>query len=768
MASETVTYKLVLDANGFIVSLKKAEKGMADLGKGAKKGADEASRAMDRLHKQALQMNRAFDSSGAKAKRFTGDVGILTASLENAAKATGLNIKNLNEIDTVANTASLGFKGLTTSMVGLNTATFGVVAGGLALGTMIGNWLKDIPAVAKAADNLANVWHRLSTSQEEMDRQALGRMSAEDWRKSQQGRSAAAGKVALDMKEATRWRGVVDQAMGGGKSADQILDLYGDRMPDAIKKWLEASKEAATQHKKATDEAKRGMTELLDFQNKVTDGAESAIKLMFDQQGKSFTEANATGDRGIPETLLVAHKQRNLDLINKMNAGIGSAGQMGAGAGLQTATKAGVDFSNMMGQVAHAFTLLGVGPNSILGKTIGTLTVAAGSLDALGKRDKGATGLSGLLGKALPVLGIASAGFSLIKGLFGGGPSKEEKAAAAAQKEADRKRIMDAARASRSSSIDALGGASAAFFGSRSILNEDDAKRQGTLFAAAWGQVVKEKGVLAAVDAFGETFEKMSADMAARGIAPGAAFGAIGAQMALGKNEAFRSAAGNAQNAAGFLGALGGSGGLSQDAFRAFEQEARASFAAGKDAAAGAGMGADEATKAGFAANGSLLKALLNESMTSGVALSADVQAMVDQAGVTADVNIQQLDELRQIRAAVQGMNGMPAAGGPFGGDEGASIGHMPQDTFPGFAGGGEITRSGLAYVHSGEMIGDREQMAQMGGNTTNQITVMASGNKDTDALLVDKLAKLFRSGKATRLEAAMHDRGIRPQGRTK
>lgn len=432
------------------------------------------------------------------------------------------------------------------------------------------------------------------------------------------------------------------------------------------------------------------------------------------------------------------------------------------------------------------------------------------------------------------IQGLAGA-VTLVKGIFGGkskeqiklereleererklgtnsaGLGVEERQARLEQLEreqAEKDRIKAAARQMREQGVAGLMSSAPAFFNAKTILTPEDARRQGTLFAAAWGAVVKEKGIVAAADAFSDAFAKMGSDMQKAGIEPPAWFKDIqdsflmgsgetrvtGKRQKIGKDgkpvfnedgtpkmietteaasgldETFRQIAESAQHAAEFLKALGEAGGVTTEAFRAFEDEARAAFFGGQNRALELGKTEEQAIKAGFGAANPLLRALVNESVVSGQTLSADIQAMVDQAGIVPDVEFQQLEELRQIRAAVQALSGVGKGPGPaegtFGTPGGGSADFGGEDRYPGFASGGDVTRTGLALVHQGERVLSADDVAK-GGTTINMpVTVVASGNKATDdalvANLMDKMGRMLRKGKGRGFTSALTDDGFR------
>lgn len=406
-------------------------------------------------------------------------------------------------------------------------------------------------------------------------------------------------------------------------------------------------------------------------------------------------------------------RQASLDAGNTFEKGSMTrirAGIEESNNGLRMGDKLAKGMAKAVNLVADAFQLMGVKADSTMGKVgavfggVGAGMAAGASIGTMFGGPAG-TGIGAVIGGALG--GIAS--------LFGiGAADKQRREEERKRAEEQRKRTQEAARGMRAQGVEGLADHGASFFGKVKILTAEDARRQGTLFAAAWGTVVKEKGVVAAADAFGEVFAQMGKQMQEAGIEPPAWFkeirdsylmgggesisngkrqkiGADGRpvfnadgspkmietfQTSSGMDPVYRDIAERAFSGAQFMKALGQSSGIvGEDSFRAFEEEARVAFGGGHGRAIELGKDEASAVKAGFGAANPLLKEILNESIVSGTTISADIQELIDQAGIVPDVDIQQLDELRQIRAAVQVMAGAGFAGGG-GAGTGAGAGH--------------------------------------------------------------------------------------------
>lgn len=644
---------------------------------------------------------KQLDTTAQKMGKFADATGRTATTLARSASTFGLPVDALRKLDDAMDVAEIGFNNLSKAAVGFNAATLGVVGAGLAIGTMLGGWLRHIKAVEEFADRAAMALRRLFTSQAQLDRQALGDMSQKDWL----ARSGIAGTHAGVRS------GLMSHLQSAG-SSDKTLKKFG------FEKEVEDANEAARKR----EEAQRKLSALLDHEERVTKNVTASITAMFDAQGEAFMAAHAienTGPMRLP-------KQRDL--------GIGAAMAGGLVPGVHAASAPG--FGSRFGSA-----LMGGLPGVLLGALQGGGNIGKSFGGFLGGTLGGTLGKAGtLLGSLLPGVGtiIGGLGGGLlgkalggIGKLFGfGGPSKEEREAERQAEEAKKERIRKGALASRAEGISGLMEHGPAFFMAKGIGSAEEAERAGTQFVAAWSAVVKEKGPAAAAEAFGGAFDKMRDEILGKGLELPAWMKSVEGQMGLGRNAAFAGVANTARTGASFLGALGSAGGLTGDVFRSFEQEARAAFAGGKAIAGGEGLADAEATKAGFSAANPLLKELVNQSVLGDHTLSADIQEMVKAQGIVPDVEFQQLDELRAIRAAVTGLGGASPSGG--GGSGGYSGGFAPGgDGIPQFHSGGYTGKGGLALLHPDEFVVPGHRM-RSGGRGNVSVTVNVGGTNAT------------------------------------
>jgi hypothetical protein len=523
-------------------------------------------------------------------------------------------------------------------------------------------------------------------------------------------------------------------------TAGQLADFMGekptgpdfsiDAMNAASDARIKKTNELREAQEKLRREAEAAITAALNFQDKVTHGVEAGIKHMFDEQGRIWREQLAAADLSFldPDTMKVPMR-RGPDLSGVM-AGVASGAIVpGAGPTLKEATTAGVDFSRMLVDVAHAFQLLGVGPSSVLGRFVGSLTVIGASIDNIIKGQKG-SGIAGFLGTATGVLGIASAGFSLLKGLFGG-PSKEERAAA----EAERKRQQEEAlRKAEEAERKRAAGAELAITATKSLLDTilptrvqhqkvrrdaqgqpilgpdgkpivkrfdtfegglqgalpDDIRSQGSILRAGFQLAVQEQGLAKAAQQFADVFARFK-DAAGEAGVDTSAVDTMGRQIALGTDERFVKLAEAAGFAADALKGFGDASFLSAETFEGLANVTDDIFQ--RALAAGAG---DSEALALVMPN---LAELSKKASEFGFELPQNIQELLSKAAeegfkLPTSVAEKQLGVLEQIRDAI---NGLPSYAG------GGRVGRETDGR--GGGGGGAAGGGQLAWLHDGETV---------------------------------------------------------------
>ncbi len=197
------------------------------------------------------------------------------------------------------------------------------------------------------------------------------------------------------------------------------------------------------------------------------------------------------------------------------------------------------------------------------------------------------------------------------------------------------------------------------------------AKAGAATFSAVFWKTVKEKGFIEATATMRDVWDKMMEGLKDAGIDANAlGLGSVGQLMGLSSDSAFAQSA----NAASAMGQV--VTGMTQAGYADASLMANASSMAGElqnqaeQAAIAAGMAPADATKAGFQAIQPLLQAQLDAAIASGDGVSADLQALLDEAKangveILASPMMQQLEELRRIRAAVEGGTSTTSTGRP-------------------------------------------------------------------------------------------------------
>lgn len=676
---------------------------------------------------------KQMETTGQKMGKLADATGRTATVMARSAQTFGLPADALRKLDDVMDITEIGFNNLSKAAVGFNAATLGVVGAGLALGSAIGTWLRGFEGVRKAADSAAEALVRLFTAQSDLDRQALGKESQASWR--------ARTGLTEERHQADR-QNKLNMLKAGGASADMMRAvLLGETTrKDPIAEQIKALEKVARESVK--------------------------VAKAVDKMGASMLAAARVADPfGDLLGVTASEAEISANYLNSLPGGTDPFFGMDPGGPQSTvalpAPRGPGMFSDAM--------------KSLPGVLLGALQGGGNPLKALGGLFGGAAGgglgtkVGGLLGSFIPGLGTllgGAAGGLLGKALggigklfgFGGGPSKEEIAAKKAEEEAKRDRIRRGAIASRAEGIGGILEHGPGFFLGKGIGSAEEAERAGVQFVAAWSAVVKERGPVAAAEAFGGAFDKMKEEILGKGLALPEWMRSVESQMGLGRNAQFAGVANQARAGASFLNALGSAGGLTPEVFRSFEQEARAAFAGGKGVATAEGMQDAEATKAGFAAANPLLKELVNQSVLGDTALSADIQAMVEAQGIVPDVEFQQLDELRAIRGAVTGLNGPTPSGGGGGGSYtgGDGGGGIPQFASGGYTG----SRRGLALLHPDEFVIPGSKMRAGGGGGGINVTVHVADTNASPERIANAVATALER-KTSRLAQSMERTGF-------
>jgi hypothetical protein len=313
------------------------------------------------------------------------------------------------------------------------------------------------------------------------------------------------------------------------------------------------------------------------------------------------------------------------------------------------------------GSLSSQLTNLSQNVGGFAGKLLGiaaSLSSGAGGIFSGIKAFKDAgksSGFLGILGKVSSSFGIIGAGIGVVGGIVGGlkklfgGKSKEQKAADKAAKDqaeaSARQTKIDAARSKEQGLLSAKGGA-------ESLMDR------------------LEKGGLSAglTTALQTIIGKVGDALLRSGL------GILDARLK--KSDKFQESQGIAGDTAQVIAGMSQGGMFDASLQAAGGEVAKQVHATAVDAAREAGLGPEEATKAGFAAVAPLLREQLNAAIRSGRELDANTQALLEEAKrngieILADPAIESLGVQREQLAVLQQIAGMPVGGGSGGGGGG-------------------------------------------------------------------------------------------------
>lgn len=170
--------------------------------------------ALDTTGKKADALNSKVSTTTSRMGEFSGAAARTSTTLARSADAFGLNASALRSLNDVMDVAELGFQNMNKAVAGFNAASLGAAGAGLAIGTVIGKWLRDIPAVAKAADQAAVSLYRLFSSQATLDAQ----------RNATRGLKEFSAQIAAINAEAVKKQAAAMRA--GGASEKDLAKFY--------------------------------------------------------------------------------------------------------------------------------------------------------------------------------------------------------------------------------------------------------------------------------------------------------------------------------------------------------------------------------------------------------------------------------------------------------------------------------------------------------------------------------------------------------------
>jgi TP901 family phage tail tape measure protein len=167
--------------------------------------------------------------------------------------------------------------------------------------------------------------------------------------------------------------------------------------------------------------------------------------------------------------------------------------------------------------------------------------------------------------------------------------------------------------------------------GGLDVNTQELANAQATIFSATFFAMVKEKGLMAAIDAMGESFTQLSAIFDQMGFDK-ALLAPMQELFALGDNEMFRGAAEGAQALANAMQGLANAGYMNIATFDAFGTSAEAAYNQAYQAAVESGMGQEAAQRAAIQAILPLLAQIKTAQEQYGFTIDEATQALINQA----------------------------------------------------------------------------------------------------------------------------------------
>jgi hypothetical protein len=196
--------------------------GLGNAIKGLRSIDVEAKRTATSSTASLKTLGGGFDQTSSSAGRLADAVGRTATTMARSASAFGLPVEALRALDDAADIAELGLNNLTKSSAGFNAASLGVAGAGLAIGTMIGGWLRTFPAVSAAADKMAATLRYAFTGFDTTEAtHGLKAFSA----------AAGAGHAAALEKQ-------VASMKAQGATVEQIAKLYGKSITPEMAKQL--------------------------------------------------------------------------------------------------------------------------------------------------------------------------------------------------------------------------------------------------------------------------------------------------------------------------------------------------------------------------------------------------------------------------------------------------------------------------------------------------------------------------------------------------
>lgn len=660
------------------------------------KGLEEVDKSAKIAQKSVKGVSEGFASGTSKAGQFADATGKMSTQLARSVGVLGLNADAFRALDDAADLAEMGMAGLTKSAAGFNAVSVGVAGAGLAIGYAFGSWLNTFPAVQKAADSLFHSIFRFVGLAPEI--------------------TASAGPIAefskkMAASDLEAKRRQVEGMRGQGMTTAEIAKFYGSTLTTAMKEQLGLTDKQVKLDEKRLDAAKKHREEiqkLVELMGSPKVNFRDALAVNFKKDllglgiatSLNLSESRASvggGGGSALGGLMGGGIATSLNLSWSKEQQINREGEAAAAQKADENTRELIQtFDTLSSQLTNLSQTVGGFAGKLLGIAASLSSGAGGVMSGIqGWQKSSGGGLMGFLGKFSSGLGIVGSAIGAVGGLIGGikslfgGKSKEEKAAEAAakaQKEADAKAAIEQAK---------------------------QVKLEGLKSAQSAAESLMGRGLTG--DWVGALIGKVQAALLGSGLG-------YMASGPLRDSQAFMGAQGAAGDVAQLLAGMRAGGAMDAGLLGAAGQGAAALKDQAIEAAKAAGLGPEEATKAGFGAMVPLLREMLNASIASGEKLSAEQQALLDEAkanGITvlADPMVESVAVQKSMLGELKRMNG--------------SGGGSPDASFAsGTRGLRLVKRDMLARIHEGEgmMVVPKEEMSRL------TFRSFARGTDDEDA----------------------------------
>jgi hypothetical protein len=386
------------------------------------KAEQNAALKMERLHEEALKMNASLKGVNDDATRLGENMKLAGQTFDGVAKSVGLSTDAVKTIGPVADVASIGVRGLTTSIAGFNAATLGIIGAGAAIGTAIGGVLNKFESVRKFADDATRGLYDFLAANK-----LFGEATRDQGAGQEQGLAQFRQAIAAKNEEAIRRQvaGLKEQ----GQSVKEIAEFYKGRLSPALAESLGLSEK---QVKVAGEQAKAAKQAADEFQKLVDSLSGKTAQAEMDQLARAL---HVVGTQGVGDIEALRAKIVQLE---KAGAKVTDKGLLAVLAGskveipkelgnldlgadvpnlLEKVSKTGVEAQRSFSSMAQAFALAKAPAAEIAvalesaGASAAQVKIALASIPALGLGASLKAGLTaGLKGLPQVILGALQGG----------------------------------------------------------------------------------------------------------------------------------------------------------------------------------------------------------------------------------------------------------------------------------------------------------------------------------------------------------------------